>query len=391
MSYRAVLVLPHARGLLAASILPRLAYGLVGLPLLIALRESTGSYAAAGAALSLYGLGVALLGPARARLVQRRPRAFLFLGSGFALLLATLAVTCAIRVPAPASIVLAASAGLLPPPVGPRMRAHWGRLAPDGTLRQRALSLDTATESTAFALGPALAGTLIAATSAPVVLGLCAALGMAGFAPLAAAFGDARPGPAGAVAERGDKGSRRGSFGIKGLLLVTWTVAVASAIGEIAVVAAWGALTAGLLTALFPVGGVLGGLIYGRRQWRGRLARRPYLLTAASALCYGLPALLFLPAAAGVALLAAGTCCDVLAITTYQLVSASVAEDRQAEAGAWLNTAFNLGAAIGSAGGGVLAGLAGPRGSFAVAAGLCAVVAASTVGIIPPAPIRRRG
>ncbi|MGH3167880.1 MAG: MFS transporter [Trebonia sp.] len=391
MSYRAVLALPHARGLLAASVLPRLSYGLVSLPLLVALRESTGSYATAGAAISVYALGVALLGPARARLVQRRPDAFLFLGSGFTLLLATLAVTCAVRVPAAASIALAASAGLLPPPVGPRMRAQWGRLAPDDALRQRALSLDTATESTAFALGPALAGTLIAATSAPVVLGLCAALGMAGFVPLAAAFGNARPGTEGAGEERGDKGRHRGSFGIKGLLLVTWTVAVASAVGEIAVVAAWGALTAGLLTALFPVGGVLGGLIYGRRQWRGGLAQRPYLLTAASAVCYALPALLFLPAAAGVALLAAGTCCDVLAITTYQLVSAHVAEDGQAEAGAWLNTAFNLGAAIGSAGGGVLAGLAGPRASFAVAAGLCALIVTCAAAVIPRAPIRRRG
>jgi predicted MFS family arabinose efflux permease len=393
VSYRDVFAFPHARGLLAASIPPRLAYGLAGLPLLVALRDSTGSYAAAGAATSVYALGVALLGPARARLVQRRPGLFLPLGCGYAVFLVVLAATCAIRLPAAPAIALAAVAGLCPPPVGPRMRAQWSRLAPDDALRQRALSLDTAVESTSFALGPALAGTLIAATSAPVVLGLCAAMALAGFTLLAAAFRASVPSaraatgtPAdagtgtGTPATRGPRapgeegagtGRERVSFGIKGLLLVSGTVAVASAVCDIAVVAAWGPLTAGMLTALFPVGGVLGGLTYGRRQWRGRLACRPYILTAASAACYALPVLAYAPAAAGAAFLAAGACCDILAITTYQLVSAHVAEESQAEAGAWLNTAFNLGMAIGAAGGGVLTGQAGPRTSFAVAAALC--------------------
>ncbi|HSZ43043.1 MAG TPA: hypothetical protein VK817_24030 [Trebonia sp.] len=391
MSYRAVLALPHTRGLLAASILPRLAYGLVSLPLLVALRASTGSYAVAGAAISVYALGAALLGPARARLVQRRPGAFLLLGACYALLLAALAVTSAVRIPAAAAIALAAAAGLVPPPVGPRMRAQWARLAPDDALRRRALSLDTATESTAFALGPAVAGTLIAASSAPFVLGVCAVLAIAGFVALAGTFRAHLPAtPATGEELRGGR-QRPGTFGMESLLLVTAAIAVASAVCDIAVLAAWGALTAGLLTALFPVGGVLGGLIYGRRQWRGGLARRPFLLTGASAACYALPALAYAPAAAGAALLAAGTCCDVLAITTYQLVSVRVAEDRQAEAGAWLNTAFNLGAAAGSAGGGVLAGLAGPRGSFAVAAGLCAATALSVTAVSLRAPIRRRG
>jgi predicted MFS family arabinose efflux permease len=394
VSYRAVLALPHARGLLAASILPRLAYGLAGLPLLVAVRASTGSYAAAGAAISVYALGAALLGPARARLIQRHPSAFLLLGACYAFLLAALAVTSAVRIPAAATAVavaLAAAAGLVPPPVGPRMRARWASLAPDDALRQRALSLDTATESTAFALGPALAGTLIAATSAPVVLGVCAVLSVGGFVPLAVvlrAHHQAAPAP---EKEGGDKGERAATCGIKGLLLVTGAIAAAAAIGDTSVLAAWGPLAAGLLTALFPVGGVLGGLAYGRRQWRGPLARRPFLLTAASALCYALPVLAYAPAGAAAALLVAGACCDILAVTTYQLVSVRVAASRQAEAGAWLNAAFNLGAAAGSAGGGVLAALAGPRGSFAVAAGLCAATAACVTLASLRAPIRRRG
>ena len=47
-SYRAVLALPHARSLFAAAMLARLSYGLLSLPLLLTLRQSTGSYAVAG-------------------------------------------------------------------------------------------------------------------------------------------------------------------------------------------------------------------------------------------------------------------------------------------------------------------------------------------------------
>ncbi len=90
-SYRAVLALPHARRLFAAALLARLGYGLVGLPLLIALRQGTGSYAVAGPAISLYGLAVAVLGPARARLVDRRPGSLTLLAAGYAAALCALA------------------------------------------------------------------------------------------------------------------------------------------------------------------------------------------------------------------------------------------------------------------------------------------------------------
>lgn len=374
-SYRAVLSLPRARVPSAAALMARLGYGLQGLPLLITLRDSTGSYAVAGVAASAFGLFVALLGPARARLTARHPRALIALASGYAVTLTAVALASTLRLPAIA-ISLTVLAGLFPPPVGPVMRALWGRLAPDQALLQRALSLDTAAESTAFALGPVLAGLLIKATGAPVVLAACASLVLAGCGPLARAAG-AR---AGIPPEGGHEAGTRGSFGIKGLLWLTlpaWAIAVAVSGLEIAVVAAWGTVTVGILLALFPVGGVLGGLAYGRRDWRVPLASRPRMLVAASAACYALPALAFLPAVAGGTFLLAGAGADILLIATYQLVDATVPEGRHAEAGAWVNTAYNLGVAMGTAAGGVLAGGVGPRLSFAVMAalaGACALV-----------------
>jgi predicted MFS family arabinose efflux permease len=377
-SYRAVLALPHARAPFAAALLARLCYGLQGLPLLITLRNSTGSYVIAGAAASAFGLAVALLGPARARLIARHHRALIALAGGYATALTGLAIASALRLPALA-VGLAVLAGLCPPPVGPLMRALWGRLTPDQARLQRALSLDTAAESTAFALGPVLAGILIKAIGAPVVLVACAALVLAGCGALARASATVQ---ADMPVEGGNGAGGTGAFGMKGflgLILPIWAVAATVCAAEIAVVAAWGTVTVGVLLALFPVGGVLGGLAYGRRDWRVPLASRPRVLTIASAACYALPALAFLPVAVGGTLLLAGACADILLITTYQLVNAAVPEGRRAEAGAWLNAAYNLGAGMGTAAGGVLAAGMNPRVSFAVIAalaGACALVTA---------------
>ncbi len=160
------------------------------------------------------------------------------------------------------------------------------------------------------------------------------------------------------------------AVGFPGLLLLVLATAAGLSLFEIGVVAAWGTVTAGVLTTLFSVGGVLGGLAYGRRHWRGSLARRPLVLTAVTAACYALPALIYSPPAAGTALLLAGACADILLITAYQLVDPLVPEGSRTEAGAWINTAYNLGVATGTALGGVLVDRSGPRVAFEATAGL---------------------
>ncbi|WP_407675348.1 MFS transporter [Peterkaempfera griseoplana] len=58
------------------------------------------------------------------------------------------------------------------------------------------------------------------------------------------------------------------------------------------------------------------------------------------------------------------------------MVGALVPESSHTEAGAWVSTAYNLGAALGTACGGVLADRSGPPSAFGVAAGLLAAVTA---------------
>jgi predicted MFS family arabinose efflux permease len=384
--YRAVLALPRARTPFAAALLARLCYGVLPLPLLLALRDGTGSYAAAGTAVGLFGLVCALLGPLRARLVERRPAALPALAAAHALLLTALAVGAALSLPVGAAIVLALLAGLFPPPVGPLMRTLWGELAADEEQRQRALSLDTVAESTVFALGPVLGGLLVAAWSAPVALAVCAALFVVAFAVFAHALRGRRPqappSSAGVVA-----GPLRAP-GFAPLLLVVAAVAGAPALDEIAIVAAWGAGVAGPLLALFSVGGAVGALAYGRRTWRAGPGPRLLVLAAAATGCYAVPVFVPSAAGAGIALVLAGACTDALLVTGYLLVDVLVPAGSRTEAGAWVNTAYNLGSALGSSAAGLLVDRAGAPAGFTAAA--VTLGAAAALGAAWRSPLRGR-
>jgi predicted MFS family arabinose efflux permease len=379
-SYRAVLTLPRARGLFTAGAFARLPYGLLPLPLLLALRDAIGSYTAAGAAFGAFGLVSAVLGPYRTRLAERRPAALPWLAGGFAALLGVLALTAAHgRLGEPAAIALAVSAGALAPPVGPLLRARWSTLARDEAQRQAALSLDTVAESTVFATGPVLGGALLALTAPAVALALCAGTVVLGFAALTVVLArGGRPAtPAAAPAaptRRARVPLRSGAFLalLTAVLAVGWAVAVA----ELGIVAAWGAGTAGPLLALFSVGGVLGGLGYGRRGWRRSARTRLAALGAAVALCQALPALLFAPAGAAVGLLLAGAATDAVMITGYLLVDELVPQDARAEGSAWINTCFNLGVAAGSSGAGLLLGNGVPPRVVLLAGAVPALLAA---------------
>ncbi|MBF9068093.1 MFS transporter [Streptacidiphilus fuscans] len=396
-SYRAVLALPHARGLALAGALARLPYGLISLPLLLALREAVGSFGAAGTSVGVYGLLSAVLGPWRARLAERRPATLRLLAVAFAVVLALIAALALLAaggargpVTEAAAPVLAVVAGILPPPVGPLLRARWGALADGEAQRQAALSLDAVAESTVFSVGPLLGGALIAVTSPGVALAVVAAIVVLGFSSLAPVLArTAAPAPtppalptpsdAARTEARSSGAKRRSPLRSGGFLVLLGAVAAVGAAGsmaELAAVAGWGASVAGPLLAGFSVGGVLGGLVYGRLTWRRSPRTRMAVLGAVGGVVYLLPLLWFAPASAAPTLLAAGAVTDATLITAYLLVDT-------AESSAWINTAFNLGVALGTSAAGMVIGQDGPRAVFAVAALVpllaCAACAVSTL------------
>jgi MFS family permease len=71
-SYRPLFTSARARRLVATSLSARLAVGMLGLPMILTVRDATGSYAAAGLVSGAWSVGVAVSSPLRGRLVDRR-------------------------------------------------------------------------------------------------------------------------------------------------------------------------------------------------------------------------------------------------------------------------------------------------------------------------------
>ncbi|MFC8517861.1 MFS transporter [Streptomyces sp. NPDC057257] len=200
-SYAAVLRIPHARRTFAAALLGRLSYGVVPLSLMLAVTRSSGSYAVAGTVMALFSGAAVFLSPVRASLIDRHgPRAALVpMVTAYAALLTVL--TALIWRPGTASPVVlgavTAAAGACTPPLGPTMRAVWGRLAPDRALLQRAYSLDGVAEELLFVSGPLLVGVLVGSTSPAAGLAVGTALMLTGTAAFVTSPAVAGVGPAG--------------------------------------------------------------------------------------------------------------------------------------------------------------------------------------------------
>ncbi len=188
LSYRAVLSLPGALRSFTAASLGRLAYGTIGLSLLLVVHQATGSFAAAGAASGCYALGT-LTGPAKSRLADRygQRRVLPAFAAGSAAALVAMVVLDRAGDRSPAGYVAAAGlAGATGPVLGAAMRAVWAVIAVGPGSLRRAYGLDTAPEELLFTLGPLLAGALVALDGPVLALAVTAALLLTGSVALAA-------------------------------------------------------------------------------------------------------------------------------------------------------------------------------------------------------------
>ncbi|MED7948484.1 MFS transporter [Streptomyces sp. BE20] len=384
-SYRAVLGAPHARRTFAAALLGRLSYGTVPLALLLAVRDATGSYSAAGVAMALFALASVLLSPARAALVDRYgPRRALppMAGLYAALLLAVAGATARPGVEPPAVGILVVAAGACTPPLGPVMRTLWRRLLPDPALLRRAYSLDGVAEELLFVTGPLLVGVLLPVVGPAGAVAVGAALVLAGTLLLVAAPAAARapsadvpavvppvpartapavPPASGQVAAGGARGGRPGGGGeLRRAVLAAAVTGLGLGALDLMVVASAeqqgrpGAV--GWVLAALSASSAVGGLALGAIDRPMPNAARLPLLTAGLGLSLAVaglaPNLLLL--GAGVAL--AGLFVSPAVTTAYLVADEAVAPDARTRAGAWVNTALNAGSAGGAATVGLLVG-----------------------------------
>jgi MFS family permease len=180
--YGALFRVPHVRRLVLSGMLARLPMGMIGLALLLLVRENGGSYAAAGAVSGLYFVATAIGAPISGRLVDRRGQARILL-SRAVIFPALLVGVCALALlDAPLALIgaAAAAAGGLMPPVGASLRSLWPRMFADAELRAAAYALEASLQEITFIVGPLLVALLTAAASPVLALGVAAVVGGVG-------------------------------------------------------------------------------------------------------------------------------------------------------------------------------------------------------------------
>jgi predicted MFS family arabinose efflux permease len=391
--YRAVLGLPFALRTFVPALGGRLAYGLLPLATLLTILDATGSYAAAGLALALFGVTSVLL-PAKARRIdrfgQRRTLPALAL-------LCAAALTAAVTTDSPVVLViLIGLAGLAAPPLGPAMRASWRVLTLGTSLKERAYAMDSVAEETLYLVGPLLAGLLIAVRRPSDALLVTALLLVAGAVGMVLPPSAALKPPAAAALPAAELGRPAVSPAVghaRGLAVgrPMWPVLAALVVAAAGVSVAYTAVAAaavgqghpgaaGWLEAAAATGGVVGGLLWARRRHRHSRNRQLALLLgtqAVAALLAGavvgsLPAL-------GAVLLLGGAAVAPLYVVAYLAADDLAPEGRGTEAGTWVNVAANAGSAAGSAAAGFLVQAAGPAPAFLTAGAVLALVSGMSV------------
>lgn len=333
----------------AGTLTARLAQTMVPLTFLLLFHQRPGGFAAAGAMVAVYGLASVAGGPLSARLVDRYgARVLLAVGLVNAACLVLLAVTTS----PVASWGLVVALGASVPPLTPALRATIMTYLTGEGDRAAAFSLDAVGTEVLFVAGPAVVAAAVAIANPADALIVAAGLVLAGSASATIVGRQARaPG-------REVPGRPAAS---PGRLLALWlgiAAAEMAAVGfvEVSVTARtvhFGRpASAGTVLAIWAVGSVVGGLIYGGRDWPGTAARQLCVLlllvgggfafvAAAPSLAWLYP-LMF---AAGLACAPAAT-----ALTT----SFSRASGSRTETFAWLASSSNLGGSFGYAAAGLL-------------------------------------
>lgn len=362
----------------------------MGLALLLTAHAATGSYAIAGATSGVFGVANVVASPTRARLVDRWGQRVVLcaLALGFAMSLVALAAVATFGTPVVGILLgLALVAGLFAPPLGAAMRVIWARLVPDDRLRAKAYALDSVSQEVLFTTGPLLIALLAAVWSAAGALVVTAALALVGAVFMTSGAASREHVAAPEPAPHHLRPFRQPAFRAVGLALLG--VGLVLGVVQVAAPAAGsgigGDLGPGILLAVFSASSALGGLAYGHRHWAGRASVRLLALGALMALSCGV--LILVPGfvGLGVGLFVVGGFLAPSFVTGYVLADHLTDPRVRTEASTWIDTAVNSGAAIASAGAGVLIDRSSTGPAF-LAGGIAALLC---LGLAAPALVRR--
>ncbi|MEJ1201483.1 MULTISPECIES: MFS transporter [unclassified Streptomyces] len=389
--YLDILRARHAVRLLVGTLVGRLPNATAAIAIVLFVRAEGGSYSLAGALAAVYGVANAVGQPVLGRLVDlhgqprvQLPAAVL---SGLAMAVFAFAGTGTVAL----AYLAVAAAGLFTPPLEGGLRALWPSVLRKEDQVHTAYAMDAIAQEVMFTVGPLLVTVCVSLWSPMVALLALNAVGVLGALSVVVS----PPSRAWRSAPR--EAHWLGALRSSGLLaLLGAFLFIGMALGSITVASVpyadehGGDAVYGWLMAALGLGALVGGAVYGARQWTGDPARRLRVLVALLAVCY-LP-LLLMPGAVAMVLLTvlAGVFLAPCIACAFVLVDRHAPRGTVTEAFSWLVTTFTVGASVGTglAGpvvehGGVLWGFALPG-----AAGTVSLLVLACTGRVLAAPAR---
>ncbi|WBB77730.1 MFS transporter [Micromonospora sp. WMMD882] len=351
------------------SVVGRLPLYLVGIALVVSTASRDANYLSAGLLLAGYTLGIAVVAPFVARRVDRYGQPPVLLVTGVTYPLALTGFVYADHAPLATQLACIVVAGAANPPISGCIRSLWR--ASGSSLEQVGLSIEAVLGEVFRISGPLLLSVLLFwadAATALVVGGLLAGAGAIGFATTGAARSTRTPQARHADSDRRDRLGAFRSAGLVRLLAVLVSFGVALGIYNVAVpafVQDHGAdQDVGLIFGVWGVGGIIGGLWYGRHTLRRSTEAAFATGTLAMCACTALVTLAWDNWSLGVVLLLLGAVTAPVTVISYQLVSRTARTGYVTEAFTWAITVSLGGSALGSQIGGLVLDAFGTGAAF---------------------------
>jgi MFS family permease len=373
-SYADLLRTKGVARIMSAQLLARFPSGMLSLGFLLHIERTTGSFTAAGLVLAALSAGQAVSGPLTSRLMGRLGMRPVLTATTVLCSLAILEIALVTQ-PVPAAMAAALVTGLTYPPIQPAVRTIYPKMVTSRQLTPL-FALDASAQELIWVGGPVIV--TFVATQIGTVEGILLSVAMTA---IGGAWFISSP-ELGRV--RIPRSKRR-----FGAVLTRPTVLLATAVGflligscaavEAGVVAVFGGKgpQAGVVLAIWSIGSLIGGLVFGHvpiSPWA--LARRVLLVTAGLALA--LVALDFWWLAISLVISGLGLAPAIAVL--FAITSSSVKFSDTAEAYGWIGTGQLIGAALGSALAGFYIDTTGPAGAFWTAVALAALSTILAVG-----------
>lgn len=369
--YRDVLTRPGALAFSGAGVLARLPMSMVGIGIVLMVSTLYGSYGLAGRVSAVYVIAQALCSPQLARLVDRHGQSRIMRPAVAIAAVGLVGLVVAATTEAHevwlyvAAVVTGAGIGSF----GSLVRARWARvLGADPHRMHTAYSLESALDELVFIVGPVLATVLATgvAPTAGLIVPLVAML-VGGYWFLSLRRTEPPPAPVGSPRPKGSVLRKPGMVVLAIVFVAMGSIFGATDVATVAFAEESGSKgAAGVILAIFALGSLISGLLYGTRTWKRPLYVR--FATGMVALAVGVCFFFLVQSLVALAavMFVAGFAIAPTLINGNGLVQDLVPRERLTEGLTWVGTSLGVGVSVGSSVAGAQIDINGSHAGFLV-------------------------